>query len=455
MQEPNLESQNMSHKTSNEQIIDVKTPMTKKTVLSLCVAVFCFVPIVVEIISSGMISKIKNYNSNIFETQPRMANPIANMYKINDSNNTNVNDDRMYNYNYSHILRNDTKNNATVNNIDDKFDFIIIQAWWPEPEQEYVNDIAHYYYTKKSDAKNKIKLKPRDEDTVTRLQKACDRVNKVLRKEYLKRSALFYVGNIKWIKDNVPHCLKFDNIFTYEMKYDDLDYAKKISDKISPDCQTKFGGELETGLFQRYDRIWLNKFNIVLNTTLYAQTILNISNESLINNEHAIVWIDFGFRGNHIGQVKRFLARKEFKNIKYNNNIDRIRAMWYHPARTKIKNSNEQFYFGNQHCNIAPRFVAAFWIMYYNTLKEYRYFYNDTLYQMFNTVQGRHKKGSHDHKANFKYVRRLLNKMCNCFDEEIVIAHTLQRMEKEKKKNNNTNSTFSWTWVPINEKFTG
>lgn len=398
-----------------------------------------------------MAPKIKpNINWNIFENHTTITNPIAFVH----ANNT---------HDHDSIRFNDTNTSVVAHDlvvVDNSFDYIIIQAWWPEPEQKYVTDVAHYYFRRKSaDSNNNsnmtIRLKKRDEDTVTRLHDACDRVNQVLRKKYLNRSALIYVGNIEWIHKNVPHCFEFDNIFSYEMKYDNLNYINQISNNMDLKCQLKFNAEIENGLFQRYDRIWLNKFNIMLNTTLFAQKILNINNTSLINNEIPIVWIDFGFRPNHFRTVQKFF---ENENVDRDHDHDtytyttvddhEINAMKYDAKKMKKKKS---YHFGNKHCNTAPKYIAAFFMMYYNTLKEYTYFYNDTLYKMFDTIQSQDAHTGNSSHSDIKTNKanngtKLLSKKCKCFDEEIVIANTLKRVKKNKNDMLN-----SWKWHPMNE----
>ena len=104
----------------------------------------------------------------------------------------------------------------------DKFlfdiDYLIIQAWWPEPEQIYANK-THAAIKHSRESQNGL---------IKRIENGCQNINSHLRQKYFSNSAIMYVGNIDWMKENTPYCFQFDNIYTLPFKYDDLMYIDQI-----------------------------------------------------------------------------------------------------------------------------------------------------------------------------------------------------------------------------------
>ena len=378
--------------------------------------------------------------------------------------------------NQSHVIVNDSKptqktlkDNLNKETFSWDIDYLIIQAWWPEPEQIYANKtnaiVKHSYETK--------------DDLTARIEHGCLNINTKLREKYFSNSAIIYVGNIDWMKKYTPYCFEFDNIYTLAIKYDDLMYIDQIDKYMNPNCGSKFAAKLEAGLMQRYTRIWLNKLNVMYWATIYAAKQLltfELSQNEKINivdkdilpkldifNGHqqfenysidinsklsqkqidflaniTLVWIDFGFKQKHMTVLK-----KHWSNIKvFNATIEDIHrlhtmnALRYGKDRLAVGTENKNFkgWFRNKYCEIPPVFVAAVMITDYITLTQIIQSYHQTIKLMFNKIKIAKSQSN-------------LNKTCDCFDEEAVFATMLKNHGFDGNETNfQTVSNVTWQW---------
>ena len=330
-----------------------------------------------------------------------------------------------------------------INTFSLDIDYLIIQAWWPEPEQIYANkkDAILKHHNSSQEALR------------TRIENGCKNINTNLRQKYFSNSAIVYVGNIDWMKANTPYCFEFDNIYSLALKYDDLMYKNEIEQYMNPECASKFSKKIESRLQQRYARIWLNKLNIMYWASVHAVKLFelrvdkffkskkkvfkdNININTATNNRDAfedinidnilprldifdsdkvlkqysipdiktlsqkqidflrnikLVWIDFGFKQKHMNVLTEYWSNIEVFNATMEDihRLHTMNSLRYGEDRLAVVTEKKQFqgWFLNEYCHTAPVFVASVMITDYITLTEIIQSYHQTLVEMFSKIK--------------------------------------------------------------------
>ena len=327
------------------------------------------------------------------------------------------------------------------NKLNDKYNFVIIQGYWPEPESIFTD--AKYRHSIKHTNPHVFK---------SRSINACRKINEILRQKYLTSSKLFFVGNIDWITTNLDQCFNYSNVHTFPIDYNTLAYQNEIESTIGIKCGTKFSQSLADTLLQRLDRIWLNKFNIMYQTAVYVQSQKSNVKERFHldwnKDKTIIVWLDIGLKQWDLEAIQDWFDNIIIKydsqetrndNIKYENinaNAqtkigwyfenkfkDSILALAYDKEMLDVQAKKFGWYL-NDKCDTKPIFVASCFMTHIQTLYTFIDSFNQTFHQMVSDIRDKNDKQ---------------DLVCDCFDEEIVIANTItEKMNKSK-----------WRWSPI------